>query len=79
MDLKVKEKVRKLHSELMSIADKEGMSMEELLDSCVEGEGEEEEGEEDVEEEQPESPKPGVDKAKIAFIIGKMRGGPRGE
>lgn len=75
MDLKVKEKVRKLHSELMSIADKEGMSMEDLIDAAVEGE---EEGEEEVESEE-EAPKPGVDKAKIAFIIGKMRGGPRGE
>ncbi len=62
----------------MSIADKEGMSLEDLLESCVEGEGEEE-GEEDMEEEKPEMAKPGVDKAKIAFIIGKMRGGPRGE
>jgi hypothetical protein len=78
MDLKVKEKVRKLHSELMSIADKEGMSLEDLLESCVEGEGEED-GEEDMEEEKPEMEKPAVDKAKIAFIIGKMRGGPRGE
>lgn len=78
MDLKVKEKVRKLHSELMAIADKEGMSMEELLEAVLEGEEEGEE-EEEMEEEESESPKPGVDKAKIAFIIGKMRGGPRGE
>ena len=78
MDLKVKEKVRKLHSELMAIADKEGMEMDELIDAAVEGESEDE-GEEDMEEEKPEMPKPGIDKAKIAFIIGKMRGGPRGE
>jgi hypothetical protein len=78
MDLKVKEKVRKLHSELMSIADKEGMGMEELIDAAVEGESEDE-GEEGMEEEKPEMEKTGVDKAKIAFIIGKMRGGPRGE
>jgi hypothetical protein len=76
MDLKVKEKVRKLHSELMAIADKEGMSMEELLEAVMEGE---EEGEEEEVESEEEAPKPGVDKAKIAFIIGKMRGGPRGE
>lgn len=75
MDLKVKEKVRKLHDELMAIADKEGMSMEDLIDAAVEGE--EEDGEEMDSEE--EAPKHSVDKAKIAFIIGKMRGGPRGE
>jgi hypothetical protein len=76
MDLKVKEKVRKLHDELMSIADKEGMSMEDLIDAAVEGE---EEGEEEEMGSEEEAPKHGVDKAKIAFIIGKMRGGPRGE
>lgn len=76
MDLKVKEKVRKLHSELMAIADKEGMSMEELLEAVMEGE---EEGEEEEVESEEEAPKHSVDKAKIAFIIGKMRGGPRGE
>lgn len=78
MDLSMKEKskVRELHGQLMAIADKYGMSMEDLVDSAVEGEapemeedmGEEEEG---MEEEAGSGP----DKAKIALIVGKMRRG----
>lgn len=74
------EKVRQLHSELMAVADKYEMSMEELMDMAVEGEAPEMEDEmesespameeeEDMEEEKP------MDRAKIALIVGKMRRG----
>ena len=76
-------KVRQLHSELMSVADKYEMSMEDLLDLAVEGEAPEMEDEEEADmEEAPamgeyegeEEEKP-MDKAKIALIVGKMRRG----
>lgn len=78
MDLSMKEKskVRELHGQLMAIADKYGMSMEDLVDSAVEGEApemEEDMGEE--EEGMEEEAGPGPDKAKIALIVGKMRRG----
>jgi len=74
------EKVRQLHSELMAVADKYEMSIEELMDMAVEGEVPEMEDEmesespameeeEDMEEEKP------MDRAKIALIVGKMRRG----
>lgn len=73
-------KVRQLHSELMAVADKYEMSMEDMLELAMEGEEpemEEEMGE--PEEEGMEAPameeeRP-MDKAKIALIIGKMRKG----
>jgi hypothetical protein len=74
------QKVRQLHSEIMAIADKAGMSMEDLIDSVMEGEEPEMEDESMMEEESPamdyeeEEEKP-MDKAKIALIIGKMRRG----
>ena len=66
---KDKAKVAQAHDVIMSIADKYDMSMEEIVDACCE----EEDGqpEEDISPEE----KPAVDKAKIALIIGKMRGG----
>jgi hypothetical protein len=79
MDLSMKEKskVRELHGQMMAIADKYGMSMEDLVDAAVEGE--EPEMEEEMGEEAPEmaeeEEKAGPDKAKIALIIGKMRRG----
>ena len=63
-------KVRSLHSEIMSIADKYEMSMEELMEMAMEGE---EEGMEEDSEEYGEE-KPAMDKTKIAFVVGKMRG-----
>jgi len=74
------EKVRQFHSELMAVADKYEMSIEELMDMAVEGEVPEMEDEmesespameeeEDMEEEKP------MDRAKIALIVGKMRRG----
>jgi len=74
------EKVRALHSQIMAIADKVGMSMEDVIDSAVEGEEPEMEDESMMEEESPamdyeeEEEKP-MDKAKIALIVGKMRRG----
>jgi hypothetical protein len=60
----------------MDIADKYDMSMEEVIDACCEEEpGQEEEDMAGDMEEQ----KPAVDKAKIALIIGKMRGHRGGE
>lgn len=74
-------KVRQLHSELMSVADKYEMSMEDLLEMAMEGEEPEMEQEMgEPEEEGMEAPamegeeRP-MDKAKIALIIGKMRKG----
>lgn len=65
---KDKSKVASAHSVIMDIADKYSMSMEDVIDACCkEDEGEMEEGE-------SEEGKPSVDKAKIALIIGKMRG-----
>jgi hypothetical protein len=78
MDISMKEKakVRELHNQIMAIADKYEMSMEELLDSAVEGEGPEMESEMEGEEEAPEMEAgPGPDRAKIAMIVGKMRRG----
>lgn len=60
-------KVQSLHDELMGLADKYDMSMEDLIGKCC-GEHEAEESDElESEAAQP------VDKTKIAFIIGKMR------
>lgn len=76
LSMKEKSKVRELHGQMMAIADKYGMSMEDLVDSAVEGEApemEEEMGEE--EEGMEEEAGPGPDKAKIALIVGKMRRG----
>lgn len=75
--MKEKSKVRDLHDQMMAIADKYGMSMEDLVDAAVEGEEpemEEEMGEEEAPE-MGEEEKAGPDKAKIALIIGKMRRG----
>lgn len=75
------QKVRDLHNQIMAIADKYDMDMEELVDAAVEGEAPEMEGEEEPStEEMPgmaedeEENKP-MDKAKIALIVGKMRRG----
>lgn len=75
------QKVRDLHNQIMAIADKYDMDMEELVDAAVEGEAPEMEGEEEPSmEEMPgmaedeEEDKP-MDKAKIALIVGKMRRG----
>lgn len=78
MELSVKEKakVRDLHDQIMAIADKYEMDMDELIDAAVEGEAPEMEdgmGEEDSGME--EEAGPGPDKAKIALIVGKMRRG----
>lgn len=70
-------KVRALHDELMSIADKYEMSMEDLLEMAMEGE--EPEMEMDDESEDYSEEKPAMDKAKIALVIGKMRGHRGGE
>jgi len=70
---KDKAKVASAHSVIMDIADKYEMSMEDVIEKCC---GEEEE--EGIEEEMSEE-KPSVDKAKIALIIGKMRGHRGGE
>jgi hypothetical protein len=64
---KDKAKVASAHAAIMDIADKYDMSMEDVIDACCKEEGYEEEGE-------AEEAKPAVDKAKIALIIGKMRG-----
>lgn len=64
---KDKAKVASAHAAIMDIADKYDMSMEEVIEKCAGEEGYEEGGE-------AEEAKPGVDKAKIALIIGKMRG-----
>jgi hypothetical protein len=61
-------KVQSLHDELMGLADKYDMSMEDLIGKCC-GEHEAEESDEMESEEQSQP----VDKTKIAFIIGKMR------
>lgn len=61
-------KVKALHDELMSFADKYDMSMQELVGKCCgDHEGEESQDVEQEEESQP------VDHTKIAFIIGKMK------
>lgn len=78
MDMSPKDmkKVQDLHGELMSMAEKYDMSMEELLEKCCmpEEEGMESEGEEEMgSEEEGMGPKKGMDRAKIALIIGKMR------
>lgn len=65
---KDKAKVASAHSVIMDMADKYDMSMEDVIDACCK----EEEGE--MEEGESEEGKPSVDKAKIALIIGKMRG-----
>jgi hypothetical protein len=79
MSAKEKAKVRDLHDELMAIADRHEMSMEDLIDAAVEGEMPEMEGGEEMEEgaEMEEAPEQGQgpDRAKIALIIGKMRRG----
>lgn len=66
---KDKAKVEMLHEQLMAIADKYDMGMEELIDQCCE----EEPGmpEEDSAPEEESAP---MDKAKIALIVGRMRG-----
>jgi len=69
------EKVRGLHGQLMAVADKYDMSMEELLELAMEGEMPESEEEESMEMEEPEEQSAGPDKAKIALIVGKMRRG----
>lgn len=77
LSMKEKSKVRELHDQLMAIADKYEMSMEDLIDSAVEGEApemEEEMGEEEAPE-MGEEEKAGPDRAKIALIVGKMRRG----
>jgi hypothetical protein len=77
MDMEIsakdKAKVESAHSVIMDIADKYDMSMEEVIDACCE------EGEGEPEEDMAEEEKPAVDKAKIALIIGKMRGHHGGE
>lgn len=70
---KDKAKVAAAHATIMDIADKYDMSMEEIVDACCE----EEPGQEE-EDSAPEEKSP-VDKAKVALIIAKMRGGPKGE
>jgi len=69
---KDEKRVKMLHDELMSLADKYDMSMGDLIEKCCGMEEEEPEEEMDSEEE-----KEPMDKAKIALIIGKMRN--RGE
>jgi len=66
---KDKAKVEMLHEQLMAIADKYDMGMEQLIDQCCE----EEPGqpEEDMGAEEESAP---MDKAKIALIVGRMRG-----
>jgi hypothetical protein len=82
MDMMIKEKdmakVRSAHETLAEIADRYEMSVEDLIEKCC---GEKEESEEDEEygEEPKEEGKPAVDKTKIAFIIGKMRGNRHGQ
>lgn len=65
---KDKAKVASAHAAIMDIADKYDMSMEDVIDACCE----EEQGQ--PEEDSAPEEKPAVDKAKIALIIGKMRG-----
>lgn len=75
MSPKDMKKVQELHSELMAMAEKYDMSMEDLIEKCCMPEEEEEmEEEEGMGEARG---KPEMDRAKIALIIGKMR--PKGE
>lgn len=76
MDMSPKDikKVQELHAELMGLAEKYDMSMEDLLEKCCMPEEEEEMEEEGMGEARG---KPEMDRAKIALIIGKMR--PKGE
>lgn len=78
MDMSPKDmkKVQDLHGELMSMAEKYDMSMDELLEKCCmpeEEEGMESEGEEEMDSEEGMGHGKGMDRAKIALIIGKMR------
>lgn len=75
MSPKDMKKVQELHGELMGLAEKYDMSMEDLIKKCCMPEEEEEmEEEEGMGEARG---KPEMDRAKIALIIGKMR--PKGE
>ena len=74
MSPKDMKKVQELHGELMGLAEKYDMSMEDMLEKCCMPEEEEMEEEEGMGEARG---KPEMDRAKIALIIGKMR--PKGE
>lgn len=74
---KDRQKVEEAHGIIMDMADKYNMSMEDMIEACC-GEGEDEEEGSEYESE-GEGEKPPVDKTKIAFIIGKMRGHKGGE
>jgi hypothetical protein len=77
MELSTKEKakVRELHGQMMAIADKYELGMDELIDAAVEGEAPEMEDVGEEESDAEEESAPGPDRAKIALIVGKMRRG----
>jgi hypothetical protein len=81
MDMKIKEQAQEHVDALKAIAERGGMSVEELVESVMgseeatEMEGEEGEMEEEGMEEQPEA---GPDRAKIALIVSKLKK-PKGE
>ena len=76
MSPKDMKKVQQLHGELIAMAEKYDMSMDDLLEKCcMPAEDEESDSEEEGMGEA--RGKPEMDRAKIALIIGKMR--PKGE
>lgn len=75
LPMKEKAKVRGLHEQIMEIADRYDMGMDELIDAAVEGEAPEMEDMGEEESDMEEESAAGPDKAKIALIVGKMRRG----